>query len=286
MLGKHLFHSYGPDLVVHVHLGLYGTFTDVLLPVEPPRRQVRMRLVGSTHWTDLRGPAACELLTDAEVDLIRARLGPDPLRPDADPDRAWEGHSCAATTTPWRSITSAGPSIRSNCPTAFTRVSGSCCAVGFGAVRNQSGSLSDMRGKYAPHMEGEEMQIKGHNGTVSFNGVAVMITRRGFLRRQLALAVLLNEVENLIAVAILYILGATMGSLSETPGLTTIASVFLTQGAFCSSFLVALIFQYFASKVFKYFSMDSFSRHCVSYSIVGIVNALLVTAISLVIYVA
>jgi Ribose/Galactose Isomerase len=29
------------------------------------------------------------LLTEAEVDAVCARLGPDPLRPDADPDRAW-----------------------------------------------------------------------------------------------------------------------------------------------------------------------------------------------------
>lgn len=35
--GKHLFHVYGPDLVVHVHLGLYGSFTDARLPVQPPR---------------------------------------------------------------------------------------------------------------------------------------------------------------------------------------------------------------------------------------------------------
>ncbi|MGH3932263.1 MAG: Fpg/Nei family DNA glycosylase [Pseudonocardiaceae bacterium] len=88
-LGKHLFHGYGPDLVVHVHLGLYGAFTEARLPVAPPRGQVRMRLVGATHWTDLRGPMACDLLTDPEVDAVRARLGPDPLRPDADPDRAW-----------------------------------------------------------------------------------------------------------------------------------------------------------------------------------------------------
>ncbi|MCU1653107.1 MAG: DNA-(apurinic or apyrimidinic site) lyase, partial [Pseudonocardia sp.] len=26
--GKHLFHRYGRDLVVHVHLGLYGTFSE------------------------------------------------------------------------------------------------------------------------------------------------------------------------------------------------------------------------------------------------------------------
>lgn len=34
-----------------------------------------MRLIGSTHWTDLRGPAACELLTEHEVEAVRARLG-------------------------------------------------------------------------------------------------------------------------------------------------------------------------------------------------------------------
>ncbi|SHF44880.1 Fpg/Nei family DNA glycosylase [Streptoalloteichus hindustanus] len=87
--GKHLFHVYGPDLVVHVHLGLYGTFTEEPLPVAEPRGQVRMRLVGPTHWTDLRGPNACRLLNDAEVDALRDRLGPDPLRADADPDLAW-----------------------------------------------------------------------------------------------------------------------------------------------------------------------------------------------------
>ena len=91
--GKHLFHVYSPDLVVHVHLGLYGSFTNAMVPVRPPQGQVRMRLVGFTHWTDLRGPAACELLTGIEVDAVRARLGPDPLRCDADPDRAWARNS-------------------------------------------------------------------------------------------------------------------------------------------------------------------------------------------------
>jgi endonuclease-8 len=87
--GKHLFHHYGPDLVVHVHLGLYGKFSDVALPIDPPRGLVRMRIVGPTHYGDLRGPTACELVTDAEAAAIHARLGEDPLRPDADPDRAW-----------------------------------------------------------------------------------------------------------------------------------------------------------------------------------------------------
>jgi endonuclease VIII len=87
--GKHLFHRYGRDLVVHVHLGLYGTFTEAPVPAEPPRGQVRMRLVGATHFADLRGPTACELLTDHEVAAVRARLGADPLRRDADPEQSW-----------------------------------------------------------------------------------------------------------------------------------------------------------------------------------------------------
>ncbi|WP_190817949.1 Fpg/Nei family DNA glycosylase [Saccharopolyspora pogona] len=88
--GKHLFHFYGPDRVVHVHLGLYGTFTESELPLAEPRGQVRMRIVGCTHWTDLRGPTACELLTGEEVAALRGRLGPDPLRRDADPEQAWQ----------------------------------------------------------------------------------------------------------------------------------------------------------------------------------------------------
>lgn len=87
--GKHLFHVYGPDLAVHVHLGLIGMFTEAELPVLAPVGQVRMRLVGPTHWTDLRGPNICEVLTGTEVKAIRARLGPDPLRRDADPDAAF-----------------------------------------------------------------------------------------------------------------------------------------------------------------------------------------------------
>ncbi|OLR89577.1 Fpg/Nei family DNA glycosylase [Actinokineospora bangkokensis] len=87
--GKHLLHVYDTDLVVHVHLGLYGSFAEHALPVFEPVGQVRMRLVGPTHWTDLRGPTRCEVLTDVEVKALRARLGPDPLRRDAHPDEAW-----------------------------------------------------------------------------------------------------------------------------------------------------------------------------------------------------
>jgi endonuclease-8 len=89
--GKHLFHHYADGRVVHVHLGLYGTFTewprDVAIPA--PAGQVRMRMVGTKYGTDLRGPTVCELLDEAQVAEVVARLGPDPLRRDADPEQAW-----------------------------------------------------------------------------------------------------------------------------------------------------------------------------------------------------
>lgn len=96
--GKHLFHHYGPAGTVHVHLGLYGTFTEAVLPVAAPVGQVRMRMAGGTHWTDLRGPTRCELLNPEQVDAITARLGPDPLRRDAKPERAFERISASRTS--------------------------------------------------------------------------------------------------------------------------------------------------------------------------------------------
>ncbi|MGX6606271.1 Fpg/Nei family DNA glycosylase [Micromonosporaceae bacterium Da 78-11] len=87
--GKHLLHHYEGDLTVHVHLGLYGRFTDGEPPVPEPVGQVRMRLVGDAHWLDLRGPTACEVLDPLQVAALKARLGADPLRDDAEPQTAY-----------------------------------------------------------------------------------------------------------------------------------------------------------------------------------------------------
>ena len=95
--GKHLFHHY-EDGVVHVHLGLYGSFTDFAAPAPEPRGQVRMRLAGEYRGTDLRGPTRCELITVAEADARRDRLGPDPLRGDADPEYSWQRVSRSRTS--------------------------------------------------------------------------------------------------------------------------------------------------------------------------------------------
>jgi endonuclease-8 len=83
--GKHLFHRYD-DVWLHVHLGLYGKFRDGALPAPAPRGALRLRVLGDSHWLELRGPTACEVMTDAERASVLARLGPDPLRrrPDAD----------------------------------------------------------------------------------------------------------------------------------------------------------------------------------------------------------
>ncbi|WP_370947720.1 Fpg/Nei family DNA glycosylase [Amycolatopsis sp. cg5] len=96
--GKHLFHDYGPHGTVHVHLGLYGTFSELKPPVTEPVGQVRMRMVGRNHWAELRGPTRCELLTAGEVEAIMARLGPDPLRRDAEPDKAFARISRSKTS--------------------------------------------------------------------------------------------------------------------------------------------------------------------------------------------
>jgi endonuclease-8 len=91
--GKHLFHHYEGGRVVHVHLGLYGAFTEWPLTEDRtpplPVGQVRMRMVGAEYGTDLRGPTVCEVIEEPEVADVVARLGPDPLRPDADPSLAW-----------------------------------------------------------------------------------------------------------------------------------------------------------------------------------------------------
>ncbi|MYS82472.1 Fpg/Nei family DNA glycosylase [Embleya scabrispora] len=92
--GKHLFLEFSGERFIHVHLGLYGQFSfgeGDKLP--DPVGQVRLRLAakvpGGAAWADLRGPTACRLLDRAEKDAVHARLGPDPLRADADPAAAW-----------------------------------------------------------------------------------------------------------------------------------------------------------------------------------------------------
>ena len=96
--GKHLLHVYEGDRYVHVHLGLYGKFSDGSAPVPDPIGELRMRMVSAGHWLDLRGPTACEVFDPAQVADLRARLGADPLRDDSDPDPAFRKVSTSERT--------------------------------------------------------------------------------------------------------------------------------------------------------------------------------------------
>ncbi|TDQ53722.1 Fpg/Nei family DNA glycosylase [Actinorugispora endophytica] len=115
--GKHLFLGFGHGEWLRIHLGLYGALTfgdadgeyglampreavpgasrtpardaDGFFAAPPPVGAVRVRLVAADSWVDLRGPSACEVLDEAGKRAVQDRLGPDPLRADADPERAW-----------------------------------------------------------------------------------------------------------------------------------------------------------------------------------------------------
>ena len=107
--GKHLFVQFEGERWLNVHLGLIGKFSVMRHLVDPgpgvgpdthPQKrgmphghvpvegQVRLRLLNDTWVGDLRAPTVCAVVTPEKVDEIQARLGPDPLRPDADPDLA------------------------------------------------------------------------------------------------------------------------------------------------------------------------------------------------------
>ncbi len=106
--GKQMFLCFAGPVWLRVHLGLYGMwrFTGPGLDgfgrttrgepeldedgVPLPRGAVRLRLATATHVADLSGPTACALLAPGGYAEAVAGLGPDPLRADARPDRAWD----------------------------------------------------------------------------------------------------------------------------------------------------------------------------------------------------
>lgn len=88
--GKHLFVAFdGVPAEVHVHLGMAGRmlFGAGAPPAERPA--IRWRMMGEHGWADLSGPAVCELIPPEGTAAVLARLGPDPLRDDADPEAGW-----------------------------------------------------------------------------------------------------------------------------------------------------------------------------------------------------
>ncbi len=87
--GKHLLYRFAGGDTLHIHLGLFGRFRASKLPAAEPHGEVRIRMESATHVVDCNGPTACEVLDAAGVAALTARLGPDVLRDDADPEAAW-----------------------------------------------------------------------------------------------------------------------------------------------------------------------------------------------------
>jgi endonuclease-8 len=93
--GKHLFYQFesrGNDKILHVHLGLFGKYRvtkrkDGAVP--EVRGATRVRFMTDGHVVDLNGPNQCEVIDETKRMEIMNRLGPDPLREDAEPKRAW-----------------------------------------------------------------------------------------------------------------------------------------------------------------------------------------------------
>jgi endonuclease VIII len=92
--GKHFLADFEGAGWLHIHLGLIGKVDFGRIeagdPAPLPVGQVRLRLQNATAYADLRGATVCEVLTDGEREALIKRLGPDPLRDDADPERAWK----------------------------------------------------------------------------------------------------------------------------------------------------------------------------------------------------
>src|ERR1044071_3155094 len=88
--GKHLLVRFDDAPTLHCHLGMFGRFSvrlhrravrDGWLRSEPPvNGSERLRFLTLTHHGALRAPIVCELLDEAGVDTLIARLGPDPPR--------------------------------------------------------------------------------------------------------------------------------------------------------------------------------------------------------------
>lgn len=89
--GKHLFIDFEatqPEHIVHIHLGLIGKL--FFAPLAEPRGAVRLRITDGSMAADLHGPQLCRLITASEQLAQINKLGPDPIRRDADPEIAWQ----------------------------------------------------------------------------------------------------------------------------------------------------------------------------------------------------
>ena len=81
--GKHLFLDFEGAPLLHIHLGLIGKLRRK--PVDADEvGEIRLRLTGEEATWDLTGPMVCALIDDDDAARVTSKLGPDPLRRNAD----------------------------------------------------------------------------------------------------------------------------------------------------------------------------------------------------------
>lgn len=89
-VGKHLGYNFGRDLVLHVHLGMYGDFREGKMPLPEVKGAVRLRIYTKTDWLELRGGTDTSIFSHTKWESLLKRLGPDPLRQGAVPSPGFE----------------------------------------------------------------------------------------------------------------------------------------------------------------------------------------------------
>jgi endonuclease-8 len=89
-VGKHFGYVFGRDLIVHVHLGMYGHFWEGKMPLPAERGALRWRMWTKTDWMELRGATDCSIFDGEKWRTLVARLGADPLREGSNPEASYE----------------------------------------------------------------------------------------------------------------------------------------------------------------------------------------------------
>jgi endonuclease VIII len=89
-IGKHLGYVFGRDLILHIHLGMYGDFWEGKMPLPPEKGALRLRIYTKTDWIELRGGMDTTIFSAAKWEELLGRLGPDPLQENSDPQVAFE----------------------------------------------------------------------------------------------------------------------------------------------------------------------------------------------------
>ncbi len=85
--GKHIFYNFDARRVLHVHLGMDGSFAYHRNGNHNGRARsgAWLRVASPTLAFDLRNPKVCELIDATRRDRIIAALGPDPILVDTPP---------------------------------------------------------------------------------------------------------------------------------------------------------------------------------------------------------